>query len=103
MKTTIKFLHALVIAVVVVFSARAQQPSLQNFRPYDKHGLNIFETPKNDTALFSGLKMRVGLSSAFQFQNLNHENVINSDTLNGGYALIDVSGPAGKPDLIDDR
>jgi hypothetical protein len=103
MKTTIKFLNALFVAVIVAFSARAQQPSIQNFRPYDKHGLNIFETKKNDTTLFTGFKMRIGLSSAFQFQDLSHENIINTDTLNGGYALIDVSGLKGIPDGIDDR
>src|SRR5678816_1411070 len=100
MKTTIKLLTALLLTVTVAFSVRAQQPSIQNFRPYDKQGLNIFETPKNDTALFTGFKLRLGINSAFQFQNLSHENVINSDTLNGGYALIDLSGPAAKADGI---
>ena len=103
MKTTTKFFSALLIAVIVAFTAEAQQSSIQNFRPYDKNGLNIFELPKNDTLLFTGLKVRVGVSSAFQFQNLKHENVINTDTLNGGYTLIDVSGLAAKPDGIDDR
>src|SRR4051812_29588653 len=103
MKTTIKFLNALLIAVVTAFSARAQQPSIQNFRPYDKHGLNIYETSKNDSVPFDGLKVRLGISSAFQFQDLKHENFINTDTLLGGYTLIDLSGPAGKPDGVDDR
>lgn len=103
MKTTIKFLNALLIAGVTVLSASAQQPSIQNFRPYDKNGLNVFETPKNDSVPFTGIKVRLGISSAFQFQDLKHENVINNDSLNGGYTLIDVSGPAAKADGIDDR
>lgn len=103
MKNTIRILSILLIAVLSAFSARAQQPTLQNFRPYDKSGLNVFELPKNDTIPFTGMKVRLGLNSSFQFQNLGHENVINTDTLNGGYALLDLSGPAGKPDGIDDR
>jgi len=103
MKTTVKFLSALLIEMVVAFSARAQQPAIQNFRPYDQQGLNIFETLKNDSVVFTGTKVRIGISSACQFQNLTHENTINTDTLNGGYTLIDASGLLAKPDGIDDR
>lgn len=103
MKTTIKLINALLIAAVTVFSASAQQPTFSNFRPYDKTGLNVFEIPKDNSVPFTGLKVRLGISSAFQFQDLKHENVINNDSLNGGYTLIDISGPGAKPDGIDDR
>lgn len=98
MKTTIKFLSALLITLVVAFTAKAQQPALENFRPYDKSGLNIFETSKIDSVPFTGFKMRLGISSAFQFQGLKHENVVNTDTLNGGYTIVDANN-----DSKDDR
>lgn len=93
----------IVLFAIFGFAANAQQPSLQNFRPHDKTGLNIFETTKNDTVPFTGFKVKVGGSFTQQFQDLNHENIINSDSTNGGYTLIDLSGPGGKPDGIDDR
>ncbi|WP_231481179.1 hypothetical protein [Sediminibacter sp. Hel_I_10] len=38
----------------------AQQQKLQYFRPNDQNGLNVFETSKNDTIPFEGVKVRVG-------------------------------------------
>ncbi len=52
----------------------AQQPKISNFRPYDKSGINMFETSKADTVPFDGLKVRWGAGFTQQFQNLKHEN-----------------------------
>lgn len=52
----------------------AQQPKISNFRPYDKTGINMFETLKSDTVPFEGLKVRWGAGFTQQFQNLKHEN-----------------------------
>lgn len=52
----------------------AQQPKISNFRPYDKTGINQFETSKADTVPFEGLKVRWGAGFTQQFQNLKHEN-----------------------------
>ena len=52
----------------------AQQPKISNFRPYDKTGINQFETSKGDTVKFSEMKVRFGAGFTQQFQNLNHEN-----------------------------
>lgn len=58
-------------------SAMAQQPSLQYFRPYDQRGVNVFETSKDDSTVFEGLKFRIGASFAQQYQKLSHRNQAN--------------------------
>lgn len=52
----------------------AQQPELGYFRPNDKDGLNVFETPKQSDAVFDGLKVRVGGDFALQFQGISQTN-----------------------------
>ncbi|MFT2008268.1 hypothetical protein ACMA1I_06300 [Pontibacter sp. 13R65] len=47
---------------------------MQYFRPYDKRGLNVFETSKADTTAFEGIKVRLGGGFAQQFQGLQHRN-----------------------------
>ena len=63
--------------VCILFSSflgYAQQPALQYFRYYDQRGVNVFETSKNDTVAFDGLKVRLGASFTQGFQMLNHSN-----------------------------
>jgi hypothetical protein len=77
-----KQLIATVVLAVMGFSAMAQglQRDLQFWRPYDKRGLNIFETGKADTVEFEGMKVRIGGHFTQQWQNLSHEN--KSDVVN---------------------
>lgn len=56
---------------VALFS---QQPKISNFRPYDKTGINVFESSKADSMPFDGLKVRWGAGFTQQYQNLKHEN-----------------------------
>ena len=51
-----------------------KQAALQYFRYYDQCGVNVFETSKNDTVAFDGLKVRLGASFTQGFQTLNHSN-----------------------------
>lgn len=45
------------------------------WRPYDKSGINVFETSKEaDPIAFEGLRFRIGAGFTQQFQNLKHEN-----------------------------
>ena len=67
----IKFLLFFCMASGVL---KAQQESLQYFRPDNKTGINIFEPPKNDSVLFSGIKVRVGGNFTQDFQALKHHN-----------------------------
>ena len=44
------------------------------WRPYDKRGINVFETNKTpDSIPFDGLRFRIGAGFTQQFQNLEHE------------------------------
>lgn len=44
------------------------------WRPYDKTGINVFETTKGDTLPYNGMKIRLGAGFTQQFQGLKHEN-----------------------------
>jgi hypothetical protein len=60
--------------VLVAGVVKAQQPAIQYFRPYSKEGLSVFETTKNDSTLFTGLKVRIGGNFTQDFQGLRHQN-----------------------------
>ncbi len=79
----------LLFAGVLPVALFAQQPKISNFRPYDKTGINMFETLKSDTVPFEGLKVRWGAGFTQQFQNLKHENpgALNNTTTNRLYPL----------------
>jgi hypothetical protein len=77
MKTKNYFNKSLIILMGLLFSnmlAFAQQPSLQYFKYYDKRAVNVFETSKNDTVKFDGLKIRIGANFTQGFQSLEHSN-----------------------------
>lgn len=64
-----------------LYTASAQQATISNFRPYDRTGINVFETPKqNSTSKFDGVKVRIGGGFTQQFQSLTHENSALIDT-----------------------
>ncbi|HKS06171.1 MAG TPA: hypothetical protein VJR92_07630 [Gemmatimonadaceae bacterium] len=52
------------------------QPSftIQHLRPVDKRGLNMFESPKQDTVTYTGFKLSFGAAFTQQFQGIDHEN-----------------------------
>lgn len=52
----------------------AQQAPIQYFRYNDQAGLHVFETTKNDTNIFTGIKVRVGGNFTQDFQVLDHSN-----------------------------
>jgi len=47
---------------------------MQNYRPHDSRGLNMFETPKVDNVAYDGFKMNWGASFTQEFQALHHSN-----------------------------
>lgn len=47
---------------------------IQYFRANDQRGINIFETTKNDTTVFTGVKVRLGGNFTQDFQMLRHSN-----------------------------
>ena len=58
--------------------AMAQQPALQNFRAYDRTGINQFEMMKDNETKYDGFKLRIGGAFTQQFQALSHENAADS-------------------------
>ncbi len=48
--------------------------NIQYFRSYDQRGINVFETPKQDSVTFDGMRLRIGAGFTQQFQGLEHEN-----------------------------
>jgi len=82
MKISKFFLSAL--AILLAASLTAQQ-KIQNWRPYDQEGVNVFEPKKDFDTPFDGLKVRIGGSFAQQYQMLEHSNAASYDsiTVNG--------------------
>ncbi|NNE25762.1 MAG: hypothetical protein HKN09_02865 [Saprospiraceae bacterium] len=62
------------IAVSLSFSLFGQRSDIDNFRPYDKDGVNMFETPKDVDTEFDDIRLRIGGAFTQQFQGLSHEN-----------------------------
>jgi len=58
--------------------AQGLQRDLQFWRPYDQRGINVFETGKNDSISFEGMKVRIGGHFTQQWQNLSHSNTANA-------------------------
>jgi hypothetical protein len=92
-----KYLIALTAFVAASFSTFAQGPQrdVQFWRPYDQRGVNVFETGKEDTVAFEGLKVRIGGHFAQQYQNIKHSNtsnpVLNANNVNLNQ-LVEIGG-----------
>ena len=77
MKQTVRVLILLCLGSIV---AKAQTLPMQYWRPYDQRGVNVFETPKNDTTPFTGIHVNVGGAFAQHYQAISTSNyVTNSD------------------------
>src|SRR5699024_7664496 len=80
MKRLLFFFSLLVLGS---FPAVAQR-HLDNFRPPDKYGINVFEDAKDTISSFDGLNVRLGGAFAIQFQGLDHSNNGNAELLEIG-------------------
>ena len=47
---------------------------MQNYRPHDARGVNMFETPKLDNVPYNGFQLNWGGSFTQEFQALHHSN-----------------------------
>ncbi len=56
------------------YMSMAPKIEIQNFRPFDKRGINVFESPKEEGAAYTGFKLSWGGSFTQQFQGLDHSN-----------------------------
>ncbi|MEX2110271.1 MAG: hypothetical protein WD802_06690 [Gemmatimonadaceae bacterium] len=73
---------------------------VQNYRPEDKRGINVFEAPKDESVEYTGFKLQWGAAFTQQFQALDHGNTAapRPVTVNGvttdGNALVRIGhGP----------
>ena len=55
--------------------------TIQNMRPQDQRGVNMFEAPKDNTVPFTGFKLDWGAAFTQQFQSLEHQNTAAVRTL----------------------
>ena len=56
------------------FLSTAPGIQMQNYRPEDKRGINVFETPKDDAVAYEGFKLQWGAAFTQQYQGLDHSN-----------------------------
>jgi hypothetical protein len=56
---------------------------IQHMRAPDQRGLNVFESPKEETVPFTGFKLNWGGAFTQQYQNLTHENAAAPKLVNG--------------------
>ncbi len=54
------------------FLSTAPSIEMQNYRPEDKRGINVFEAPKNEPVEYTGFKLQWGAAFTQQFQGLDH-------------------------------
>ena len=73
MRNLIKY-SGIALMMAAGLQAQAQQRDLDNFRPLDQRGINMFEAPKDTVSTFDGVRVRVGGASTIQFQALDHES-----------------------------
>jgi hypothetical protein len=81
------------IKTATVASTLVPQIVMQNIRPSDQRGVNMFEAPKDNGVPFTGFRMSWGAAFRQQFQGLEHRNsatpVLNSSGVNQN-ALMDI-------------
>jgi hypothetical protein len=82
-------MHRLLLAITALFVGLLPLTALaqvENMRPSDQSGLNVFETPKAPSSEFDGIKVDWGAAFTQQFQGLSHSNtageVLNGDGVN---------------------
>jgi len=56
------------------FLSTAPGIEMQNYRPEDKRGVNVFEAPKDESVEYTGFKLQWGAAFTQQFQGLDHRN-----------------------------
>ena len=57
--------------------------TMQHFRPLDRRGINMFETPKAPGVEYTGFKLDWGAAFASQVQSLSHSNTAFPSMVNG--------------------
>ncbi|MBW4891015.1 hypothetical protein KXQ82_14915 [Mucilaginibacter sp. HMF5004] len=71
---TIPALLAIAALSFIPVSLKAQEGQIQFYRPNNKQGINTFETSKQDSVPFTGLKVKVGGGFTITYQTLRASN-----------------------------
>ena len=83
----------LAIVGILPVSLLAQlQGKIDNLRPYDQSGINVFEGLKVDNTPFDGLRLRFGAGFTQQYQSLTDQNAALNNTGNGANRLYPIDG-----------
>jgi len=89
-----KFIQNIAYSLVLLLAlapaathAQTLQGKVPNLRPYDQSGINVFET-KKDSALFDGVKVRIGAGFTQEFQGLKHQNYLGEGSANSSLYKI---------------
>lgn len=64
---------AIILGIMSTWSLHVQG-QVVNLRPYDKSGINVFDAPKDTSAIFDKLKVQFGAGFTQSFQALKHKN-----------------------------
>lgn len=64
-------------------NSRFRAIDVQNLRPADQRGLNIFEWPKDDGVPFKGFTLHIGGAFLQDYQSITHENTAAPKVSNG--------------------
>ncbi len=67
---------AALLLLPVLAAGQVLRKPIQYFRPYDQRGVNVFETPKQDTVKYEGFAVRVGAAFTQQYQGILHQNSV---------------------------
>lgn len=73
LKNKIQYIGAIML-ILLTQTLFAQRDPIQYYRYYDQRGVNVFETSKDDTVKFDGVKLRIGANFTQGYQNLKHSN-----------------------------
>ncbi|MEZ5013295.1 MAG: hypothetical protein R2794_03315 [Chitinophagales bacterium] len=92
MKKAMQSKRVLLTGIVVLLSGvlSAQRAEINYYRPYDKSGINIFETTKLDTVPFTGVDVRISGGFKQSWQSLSATN--NADVVLKDNTLTSTAG-----------
>lgn len=77
MKTIKHHIFGTALALLMsTYTLQAQE--IDNLRPLNQDGLNVFEAKKGEALPFDGVKVKVGGDFALQFQGISQENTLDS-------------------------
>lgn len=96
MKTTTTILSSALVTLLCAAPLLMQAQDINNIRPYDQSGVNVFEPQKDEAnPAFDKIKVKIGAGFSQEYQGLEHSNtankVLNTSGVNTN-ELMDIGG-----------